>query len=406
MSAYDWQNRPYALIAIYRKERKKIIIKNKGFFSYKFFFIFIINLCFFLSFSSLAILPKHLKDLGASDTYVGFFMNSTGIMLILFVVSMKKLLQKIKRKHLLLAGFFLSLVVVFLMYFFYDNLIMLLILRFISGTAFALGFTLLFSFIYDILQPEKRRGGAAIYGISGLLASPIGSLLSEHVFKQLGPQYLFLLSAAFFTLTLFLMFFLKSDVPYQGIAKSRNLISILKERKIKKAVYFAMLLGGAYGVFVSFIPIASGSKIGEANISLFFIAYSVIAITIRLLIFNRVDKIPSKLLFFIAFSALSSAMFLLIFLNSFLMLFVIGFIYGIGHSILFPTLSARFVSRAKGKDQVVFNNIFLAYYIGGELFFPTVMGIGGDLVTTDAIFICMSIILFSGIIINMLKFKR
>jgi predicted MFS family arabinose efflux permease len=354
----------------------------------------------------LAILPKHLKDLGASDTYVGFFMSSTGIMLILFVLNMKKLLQKIKRKHLLLAGFSLSLAAVFMMYLFYENLIILLILRFISGAAFALGFTLLFSFIYDILRPEKRRGGAAIYGISGLLSSPIGSLLSENVFKQFGPQYLFLLSAFFIILSLFLMFFLKSDVPYKGIAKSRNMISILKKGGIKKVVYFAMLLGGAYGVFVSFIPIASSAKIGEANISLFFIAYAVIAITIRLLIFNRVDKIPSKLLFFIAFSTLSSAMFLLIFLNSFLMLFVIGFIYGIGHSILFPTLSARFVNRAKEREKVVFNNIFLAYYIGGELFFPTVMGIGGDLVSTDAIFACMSIILFTGILINMIKSKK
>ncbi len=333
-------------------------------------------------------------------------MSSTGIMLILFVVSMKRLLQKIKRKHLLLAGFFLSLVSVLSMYFFYNNLIMLLILRFISGIAYALGFTLLFSYIYDILQPEKRRGGVAVYGISGLLSSPLGSLLSEHVFKQFGPQYLFLLSAVFFTLALLLMFFLKSDVPFKGISKSHNIITILKKSGIKRAGYFAMLLGGAYGVFVSFIPIASGTKLGEPNISLFFIAYSVIAITIRLFIFNRVDKIPSKLLFFIAFSALTSAMFLLIFLNSFILLFIIGLIYGVGHSILFPTLSACFVSRAKEEEKVVFNNIFLAYYTAGLLFFPTVMGIGGDLVSTDAIFVCMSVILLSGIIINAVNIKR
>jgi MFS family permease len=386
--------------------RKKAVIKSKGFFSYKFFFIFLINLCFFLSFASLAILPKHLEELGATATYIGFFTNSTGIMLIFFVITMKRLLQKIKRKHLLLTGFFLSLAAVILMHFFYNNLIMLLILRFITGTAYALGFALLFSYIYDIVQPEKRRGSVAVYGISGLISSPIGSLLSEYIFKKFGPQYLFLLSAAFFSLALLLMFFLKSDMPFRGITKSRNIITILKKRGIKRHAYFGMLLGGAYGVFVSFIPIASAAKIGEANISLFFIAYALIAVTIRLLSFKRIDSIPSRLLFFIAFSALTIAMFLLIFLESFVLLFIIGFIYGIGHSLLFPTLSACFVSRAKEEEKVVFNNIFLGYYTSGLLFFPTVMGIVGDLVSTDTIFACMVVILFSGIIINALKFKK
>jgi MFS family permease len=146
---------------------RRRIIKNKGFFSLKFFYISLINFCFFLSFSSLAILPTHLEKIGAGKTYIGFFMNSTGIMLILFVIFMKPLLSIIKRKHLLVGGFLLSFAAATTMYFFYTNMIILLVLRFISGAAYALGFTLLFSYIYDILRPELRRGGAAIYGISG-----------------------------------------------------------------------------------------------------------------------------------------------------------------------------------------------------------------------------------------------
>jgi len=381
------------------------VIKNKGFFSVQFFYIALINFCFFLSFASLAILPSHLEKIGASKTYIGFFMNSTGIMLILFVIVMKRLLSKITRKHLLLGGFLLSLGAVLGMYFYTDNLGLLLLFRFVSGTAFALGFTLLFSYIYDILRPELRRGGAAIYGISGLLASPLGSLLSEYMYNNFGPSYLFLLSAGFIVLALFLMLFLKSEGPFKGISRSHNIISILKKKGIKRTAYFAMLLGGAYGVFVSFIPLASELKLGRANISLFFMAYALIAVTIRLLIFSRVDNIPSRLLYFIAFSAQCAAMILLIFLNSFTMLFVIGLVYGIGHAILFPTLSASFVGYSKGEERIVFNSIFLAYYTAGLLFFPTLMGFGGDLLTTDTIFVCMCVVLVSGIVLNALKTK-
>ncbi|MEJ2664612.1 MAG: MFS transporter, partial [Spirochaetia bacterium] len=336
---------------------------------------------------------------------IGFFMNSTGIMLILFVIVMKRLLSKITRKHLLLGGFLLSLGAVLGMYFYTDNLGLLLVFRFVSGTAFALGFTLLFSYIYDILRPELRRGGAAIYGISGLLASPLGSLLSEYVYNSFGPSYLFLLSAGFIVLALFLMLFLKSEGPFKGISRSHNIISILNKKGIKRTAYFAMLLGGAYGVFVSFIPLASELKLGRANISLFFMAYALIAVTIRLLIFSRVDNIPSRLLYFIAFSAQCAAMILLIFLNSFTMLFAIGLVYGIGHAILFPTLSASFVGYSKGEERIVFNSIFLAYYTAGLLFFPTLMGFGGDLLTTDTIFVCMCVVLISGIVLNALKTK-
>jgi MFS family permease len=333
-------------------------------------------------------------------------MNSTGIMLILFVILMKPLLSIIKRKHLLLGGFLLSLAAVLGMYFFYNDLVILLALRFISGAAFALGFTLLFSYIYDILRPQLRRGGAAIYGISGLLASPVGSLLSEYVYNCYGPRYLFLLSSGFMLLALLLMGFLTSEKPFKGISQSYNLITILNKRRIKKTAYFSVLLGGAYGVFVSFIPLSSELKLGRANISLFFIAYALIAVTIRLLIFSRVDNVSSRLLFFIAFGAQLLAMFLLIFLNSFFMLFIIGLVYGVGHAILFPTLSAMFVGYAKGEERIVFNNIFLAYYTAGLLFFPTLMGIGGDLVTTDAIFAFMCVILLSGIVLNALKPKK
>jgi len=388
-----------------RKTRRRSI-KNKGFFSLQFFYISLINFCFFLSFSSLAILPTHLEKIGAGKTYIGFLMNSTGIMLILFVILMKPLLSVIKRKHLLIGGFLLSFAGVIAMYFFYDNLFILLVLRFISGAAYALGFTLLFSYIYDILRPELRRGGAAIYGISGLLASPVGSLLSEYVYNAFGPRYLFLLSAGITLLALFLMFFLTSEKPFKGISRSYNLITILKKRGIKKTAYFSVLLGGAYGIFVSFIPLASESKLGRANISLFFLAYALIAVTIRLLIFSRVDKISSRLLFFVAFGAQLTAMFLLIFLNSFFMLFIIGLVYGVGHAILFPTLSAMFVGYAKGEERIVFNNIFLAYYTAGLLFFPTLMGLGGDLVSMDAIFACMCAVLISGIAINAARVKK
>jgi MFS family permease len=133
-------------------------------------------------------------------------------------------------------------------------------------------------------------------------------------------------------------------------------------------------------------------------------ALALIAVAIRLLIYKQIDKISSKVLFLIALSAIFLAMFLLLFLNSFLFLFIIGLIYGTGHSILFPTLSTSFVKYAKEKEKVIFNNIFLAYYIAGQLIFPSIMGLGGDLLAIDAIFSFMSIVLFSGIIINLYSF--
>jgi hypothetical protein len=74
----------------------------------------------------------------------------------------------------------------------------------------------------------------------------------------------------FFITALLLMLFIKDEEILKGISKSQNIFSIFKNKGIIKPVYFALLLGGAQGVFVSFIPLASSQKLGQANISVFF----------------------------------------------------------------------------------------------------------------------------------------
>ena len=82
-------------------------LNKDSFFSPTFFHLFFTNLFFFLGFASLYILPDHLNKLGASKTYIGFFMNIQSLELVIFVIFFGRFLNKIKRKNFIIIGFIL-----------------------------------------------------------------------------------------------------------------------------------------------------------------------------------------------------------------------------------------------------------------------------------------------------------
>jgi MFS family permease len=84
---------------------------------------------------------------------------------------------------------------------------------------------------------------------------------------------------------------------------------------------------------------------------------------------------------------------LTLFFNSSWQLFLIGFFYGIGHTIVFPTLSASFVDLANDRNTTSYNNVFLAFHLLGTLVVSSALGFVGDILGINSIFILMFFIL-------------
>ncbi len=362
-----------------------------------FFHLFLINYCFFTSLACFQILPIHLKDIGATNLYIGIFMNLNALELIFIVFFMKKIFNNFSEKSLLIFGFTCSLFSTGLMFLFSNNLITLMILNIFSGFSFVFGFTLLFSRLYDIIPIEKRIGGAAIFGISGIISNPTGAFLGEFFYKNFEAKYIFILSSIFSLIALLLILFLNDKVK-EKINTNVNIIKLIHNNNLLILIFFSLILGGAYGIFSSFIPEYTKQKIGITNITIFFTSFAVIASCTRIFLFRFLDRISSKLLIITALISMFISMTGLLFLKYIWELFIIGFLYGISHSILFPTLSTLFVNKAKfEKEKIVFNNIFLMFYNSGLIFFSSILGLASDIFSLFFTFLSMSIIILIGI---------
>lgn len=359
-----------------------------------FILVFFLNMSFFLGINCLKILPAYLENLGASKVYIGFFMNFKSLTLIAYVLFLGKFLGNINRKKPLLTGYLIFFACLIGMSFFYQNLSMLLVFMILASVNFAIGFTMHVAIIHAIIPDNKRVGLFALFGISGLASNPIAAFISERFYLSLPESFIFFPPLFFCIITIIILFL----IPDQGVgrtAKSKenlNFTDVLKTRGITPFVISAMIFGGAFGTFATFIPNLTRHALKEVNIFYFFTGFAVIAICIRIITVNFIDDLPKHTLIVTGLFSILVACILAFFLSALWMLFIIGLLYGIGHGLLFPTISSAFVSLAPEGKKHNYSDAFLCTHIFGGFFLTTLIGLVGDLFSVSYIFLSMAFI--------------
>ncbi len=164
--------------------------------------------------------------------------------------------------------------------------------------------------------------GMALFGILGISSNSIGSFKGERLIAGPGPRWLF---AAVFALVAAGFLF---------------------------SIRYRFHEGGAYAVFSTFLANMTRERLGTVNISIFFAAFSSIAIVIRLFLGSLIERKPPFLLSTACFIMVASAFFMTFGLRDPFMLAPIGLVYGIGHSVLFPLLSTLFVNAGSDEERL------------------------------------------------------
>ena len=224
-----------------------------------------------------------------------------------------------------------------------------------------------------------------------MLRAPISSFLGEILIKNNHPQGLFL-SAILFNIVAIIAVLFISYEKKEKIDKSSGILNIINRKSLLVLIFLAFVLGGAWSVLSTFIPNFSKERLGMPNLSSYFLSFAFVAILSRLLFSGFVDKISRKILIVTAFCFAMSAMIFTLFLFHPWQLYGIGFLYGIGHSILYPVLNALFVDHGNDKEKFTSTNAFLAFYTLGNVLISTFLGFTGDLFGTISIFIFMGLI--------------
>jgi MFS family permease len=300
----------------------------------------------------LVLLPVYLRELGASHAYAGLVTGvAFGVGLCIRPPTGWALDHFGRRPVVILGGVFVTAGAA--LYPFAEGIGLLMYLaRVLSGVAAGMLLTGLFTYAADVVPPERRAHGLALFGISGLLPQALAPALGEWIVQHGGFGWLFRLSIVTGALSLAVA----ATLP-ETLERSRPpppMVSGIARVVAARPLLGVWLLMSAFGVglastqvFVA--PTTLERAHGPARA--FFVAYGVAAVLVRVLASGLADRLgparivaPALFIYGVGLAVLSAA-------ASPLALVVSGAAGGIGHGLLYPAASAMVVDRAPAEQR-------------------------------------------------------
>lgn len=358
-------------------------------------YLFCTNFLFFMGVNSMNILPAYLASHEAGSGIVGLF-NTVPILVLVVLVFFQlfrgRTLHKLK---MIRIGFICNITAMAGMILFRGRLPVMFAFYLLTGITYAAGFTNLFSMMYDLVPREKWRSSAALFGISGLMTSGIASLLSQGVYRNFPDYSIFFIPAVCSFIAIILTLFLNPRFFTLVEKEAFSLGKFRSSEGIKPLILQALIFGGGFGVFKTFMPLMTLSRLGEVDITRFFGFFTLIGISYRLGFSRWIDRFSRKFIMGIGYLLMIAGLIFMTRIQNLGQLYLIGAGYGLAHSLLFPTFSAEFV-RLGGEDRAAYNNIYLALFTTGLTGFSSGLGILGDYRGIGSIPLVMSAIVALG----------
>jgi MFS family permease len=270
------------------------------------------------------------------------------------------------RRGVILVGGVLNVVVCALYPTIHDLGAWLYVVRAIHGIAEATLFTALMTHAADLLPERRRTEGIALYGISGLLPMSISGVLGDVILRHGTYADLFHVSVAFALASLVLSWPLRDvrhpshDLPARGFLAAAAQDNLLPLWFI--GVVFATALTAQFTFVKTFVL-----ETGVGSVGLFFSAYAIAAIVLRLAFAWVPERIGPKRALFPALAALALGYVLLAIATTPLAIAIAGTCAGLGHGFTFPILSGLVVSRARAAERGAAMSLFTALFDAGAL---------------------------------------
>jgi predicted MFS family arabinose efflux permease len=311
-------------------------------------------------------LPGFLTGLGASKTTIGVIWSLTAAAAIVARPPVGRAMDLRGRRIVFLWGGLLN-VVVCSLYLTVERMgPWVASIRVLHGLSEAMLFSALFTYAADRIPVSRRTEGIAVFGISGLLPISVGAALGERIEQALGYDALFataaLLGAASLLLTLPLR-----DPPLQGEgAPPRGFLAALGQRDLRPLWMATGVFAAALAVPFTFMkPFVA--EAGFGSMALFFNAYSLSGVALRLLFGGLPDRIGPKRALHPALAMLTFGFLLLVLARGDGHVLAAGICCGLGHGLTFPILMGLVVSRARDRERGAAMAIFTALFDVGML---------------------------------------
>lgn len=297
---------------------------------------------------------------------IGVIVSVTAATAILCRPPLGHLMDQRGRRGVILAGGVLNVLVCALYPTIHDLGPWLYVVRAAHGVAEATLFTALMTHAADLLPARRRTEGIALYGISGLLPMSVSGVLGDVILRRGTYADLFHVSAAFALVSLVLSWPLRDvrhpshDLPARGFIAAAAQPDMLPLWFI--GTVFATALTAQFTFVKTFVL-----ETGIGSVGLFFTAYAIAAIILRLAFAWVPERFGPKRVLYPALGALALGYVLLALATTPLAIAVAGTAAGLGHGFTFPILSGLVVERARAAERGAAMSLFTALFDAGAL---------------------------------------
>jgi len=374
-----------------------------------YFALFLANLCVVASFTCYFLFPLFVTTHNGTVMDIGLLMGGFALASAACRPWIGPMIDRIGRKKSYTCGSLLM-VALPLAYPFFDftplAVLPLLALRILHGVGLAICFTSAFTFIVDLIPPQRLNEGIGLFGISGLLGIAIGPSVGELALKLSGFTGLFLISSSLAGVALLAHLPLKERaVHVEQVNASPSFFSLLRQPRHHTVALLAFLFGFGVSTSGNFIAPLCEQRTLHA-VTPFFVCYSLAAVLTRLFIGRLADRVGERRVLPWAFLVCALGLLLVFPAFNTPVLMLSGFVCGAGHGLLFPTLNTLAIRDIPHAYRGSVTGIFTGAIDSGIFVGSLVLGAIAELLPLPALFLISAVIMLAGLRICFVPLRK
>jgi MFS family permease len=334
------------------------------------------NFFFFLSLNGFVLLPIYIQQLGGNEIQIGLVMGLYSAVGIVCQPLIGPWVDVIGRRPFMLVGIGLNLAAAMLATA-PGGVGLLAVVRALQGIGLSLFFVASFSYVVDIIPPARRGWALGIYGISGFVSTAVAPLIGEWVVRTAGFRTLFVLSAALAVVPAALVWPLPETPRLLGLPArlAPGAVQAALQDVLHRHMLVAMFFGLGSGTIFAFLP-TFAEDLGVTTLSLFYTAYSLSAIAVRLAGGRLIDTRGRRAVIVPSMFVQAAATGLLALLGVLVtrssatpvlpVLFLAGLLSGGAHGFLYPALAALVTDATPAERRAAVVGVFSAILLVGQ----------------------------------------
>ncbi|MDU6255330.1 MAG: MFS transporter, partial [Staphylococcus warneri] len=293
-------------------------------------------LVFYLSVTTMALYA--VESFGASDTVGGFASSAFVLGATCMRVFSGWLVDRVGHKKAALTSL-VFVTVVAVAYFFAQNVAVLIIVRFLHGTGYALTSTALMAVAQSVIPHERRAEGTGYFALGTTLATAFGPALGLFLANNIGYNTLFAVALGANVVSLVLALVLRYPAEVSAEKPAFTLRNAVHPNVVPIGL-FMLLVGIAYSGVVTYLNAYARKEDLVTGAGLFFIGYAVTMLIMRFVLGRIQDHKGDNAVMYLGLASFIIALLLMGFPTNDVMLVVAGACTGLGFGTLSPACQA------------------------------------------------------------------